>query len=48
MSVHKIIELSSASEKSWEDAAQKAVSEASKTVHDIKSIYLRDMVAYAL
>ena len=30
------------STKSWEDAAQQAVSEASKTVRDIRSIYIQD------
>ena len=30
------------SEKSWEDAAQQAVAEASKSLHNIKSIYIKD------
>jgi flavin-binding protein dodecin len=45
MAIHKIIEVISQSAKSWEDAAQKAVTEASKTVKGIKSIYIQDMQA---
>lgn len=30
------------SNKSWEDAAQQAVKEASKTLHNIRSIYIKD------
>lgn len=30
------------SEKSWEDAAQKAVREAAKTLHNIRSVYIQD------
>jgi hypothetical protein len=30
------------STKSWEDAAQQAVAEASKTLHNIRSIYIQD------
>jgi len=30
------------STKSWEDAAQQAVKEASKSLHNIKSIYIKD------
>lgn len=33
------------SDKSWEDAAQKAVSEAGKTLHNIRSIYIQDHAA---
>lgn len=45
MSVHKIIELSATSTTSWEDAAAKAVAEASQSVKGIKSVYVRDFVA---
>ena len=41
----KVIEVLGFSEKSWEDAAQKMVKEASKSVHNIKSIYVQDMSA---
>jgi flavin-binding protein dodecin len=42
MSVVKVIEVMSNSAKSWEEAAQKAVEEASKTLHNIRSIYIKD------
>lgn len=42
MSVVKVIEIMSNSEKSWEDAAQHAVQEAAKTLHNIRSIYIKD------
>lgn len=45
MSVKKVIELMSESSKSWEDAAQKAVDKASKTVKGIKSVWLQDFSA---
>jgi flavin-binding protein dodecin len=43
MAIHKVIEVLSQSNKSWEDAAQLAVSDAGKTVKHIKSIYLKNM-----
>ena len=43
MAIHKVIEVISQSEKSWEDAAQNAVTEASETVRNIKSIYIKEM-----
>jgi flavin-binding protein dodecin len=45
MAVMKVIEVLSNSEKSWEDATKKAVKEASKTVKNIKSVYLQDQSA---
>lgn len=42
MSVVKVIEVLANSDKSWEDAAQKAVVEAGKTLHNIRSIYIQD------
>jgi flavin-binding protein dodecin len=45
MSIHKVIEVLASSEKSWEDAAQRAISEASKTIKGIKSIYIKDQSA---
>jgi flavin-binding protein dodecin len=41
----KVIELMSESPKSWEEAAQNAVSEASKTLRNIRSIYVKDFTA---
>jgi dodecin len=43
--VVKVIELMSESSKSWEDAAQSAISEASKTLRNIRSLYVKDMTA---
>ncbi|MEZ4906268.1 MAG: dodecin family protein [Saprospiraceae bacterium] len=41
MSVLKVIELLSDSDKSWEDATKKAIEKASKSVKDIKSAYVQ-------
>jgi len=41
----KVIEVLAESDKSWEDAASEAVTRASKSVHGIKSIYIKDMNA---
>ena len=43
--VVKVIELMSESSKSWEDAAQNAVTEASKTLRNIRSLYIKDFTA---
>lgn len=45
MSVLKVIELMGQSEKGWEDASQQVVKEASKTVKNIRSIYIKDLSA---
>ncbi|PWK20919.1 dodecin family protein [Xanthomarina spongicola] len=45
MAVLKVIEVLSNSDKSWEDATKKAVKEASKTVKNIKSVYVQDQSA---
>ena len=45
MGVHKVIEVLSQSPKGWEDAAQKAVAEAAETVDDIKSVYIKELMA---
>lgn len=45
MSVVKVLELMANSSKSWEDAAQQAVTEASKSLHNIRSVYIQDMSA---
>lgn len=42
MSLVKVIEIMANSTKSWEDAAQQAVADASKTLHNIRSIYVQD------
>ena len=43
--VVKVIELMSESPKSWEDAAQNAVTEASKTLRNIRSLYIKEFTA---
>ena len=45
MAVLKVIEVLSNSDKSWEDATQKAVKEAAKTVKNIRSVYVQDQSA---
>jgi flavin-binding protein dodecin len=45
MAIHKVIEILSESEKSWEDAAQRAVADAAKTVENIKSIWIKNFEA---
>ncbi|MGZ5243619.1 MAG: dodecin family protein [Bacteroidia bacterium] len=45
MAVLKVIELLANSTKSWEDAAQNAVTEASKTIRGIESVYIKEMTA---
>ncbi|CAI8329027.1 MAG: Calcium dodecin [Formosa sp. Hel3_A1_48] len=45
MGVLKVIEVLSNSNKSWEDATQKAVKHASKTVKNIRSVYVQDQSA---
>ncbi len=45
MSVLKVIEVMANSEKSWEDAAKKAVEHASKSVKNIRSLYVNEQSA---
>lgn len=45
MSMLKVIEVLAESDKSWEDATQTAISRASMTVHNIKSIYIANLEA---
>ena len=45
MAVLKVIEVLGNSEKSWEDATKNAVKHASKTVKNIKSVYVQDQSA---
>ena len=42
MATVKVLEIMASSSKSWEDAAQQAVNEASKTLQNIRSIYVQD------
>lgn len=41
-SIKKVIEILASSEKSFEDAMQNALTEASKTVKGIRSVYIKD------
>lgn len=43
MSMLKIIEVLAESDKSWEDAAQNAVTNAAKSLHSIRSVYVKEM-----
>jgi dodecin len=45
MAIHKVIEVLSQSDKSWEDAAQKAVQDAATTLKGIKAIYVENLQA---
>ena len=45
MAIHKVIEVISQSEQSWEDAAQRAVADAGRTVDNIKSIWIKNFEA---
>lgn len=43
--VVKVIEVLAESDKSWEDAAAQALERASRTLHNIKSIYIENFEA---
>ncbi|MDO1513910.1 dodecin family protein [Maribacter confluentis] len=43
MSVLKVIELMGNSNESFENAVENVISQASKTVNNIKSVYIQDM-----
>ena len=45
MSIVKVIEVIAESKKSWDDAAKNALKETSKSVKNIKSIYVKNMEA---
>ncbi|MDC6361448.1 MULTISPECIES: dodecin family protein [Flavobacteriaceae] len=45
MAVLKVIEVLANSDKSWEDAAKKALGQASKSVKNIRSIYINEQSA---
>lgn len=46
MAIVKVIELIASSETGIEDAIQQAVAEASKTVRNIDSVYVKDIKAH--
>lgn len=43
MAITKVIEVIAGSDKSFEDAVQNALTEASKSVKNIRSIYVKEM-----
>ena len=45
MSILKVIEVLANSSKSWEDATNKALEQASKSVKNIRSIYINEQSA---
>ena len=45
MTTLKVIEILANSEKSWEDAAQAAVTKASESLHNIRSVYVKELEA---
>ena len=45
MSVAKVIEILAQSDESWEDAVEQALKEASKSIHNIQSIYVKEFQA---
>jgi len=45
MAIMKVIEVLSNSEKSWEDATKKAVKQASKSIKNIKSVFVQSQSA---
>ena len=45
MAIVKVIELVADSNESWEDATQVAVTEASKTVKNIKNVFVKNFQA---
>ncbi len=45
MSMLKVIEVLAESDKSWEDAAQSAISTAQESVRNVRSIYIKNMEA---
>ncbi len=45
MAILKVIEVLANSDKSWEDATKKAVEHASKSVKNIRSVYINEQSA---
>ena len=43
--INKVIEVQSKSDQSWEQAAQNAVNEVASSIHNVRSIYLKDISA---
>ena len=45
MAIVKVIEVLAESPTSWEDATQQAVTQAAKTIHNIRSVYIKEQTA---
>ena len=45
MAIHKVIEVSAQSRESFEDAVKTAVRDVSRTVKNIRSVYVREQLA---
>ena len=45
MAIMKVLELMSDSKESWEDATEKAVKKARKSVNNIRSVWVQDFAA---
>ena len=45
MAIHKVIEVSAESPESFEDAVRKAVKDVSKTVKNVRSVYVKESLA---
>jgi hypothetical protein len=45
VAIVKVIEVLAQSNQSWEDATQQALAEASKTLHNIQNIYIKEFQA---
>lgn len=45
MSIFKVLEVIATSENSWEEATRNAVKHASKTIKNIKSVYVKEQKA---
>jgi flavin-binding protein dodecin len=45
MSIHKVIEVLAYSNESWEEAARQAIVEASGSIKNIESIYIKEQSA---
>lgn len=45
MAIVKVIEVIAGSEKSFDDATQRALKEAAKSIKNIESIYIKEMTA---
>jgi flavin-binding protein dodecin len=43
--IAKVVEIIGSSDKSWQDAAQAALDEAKKTIHEITGVEVGDMTA---